>query len=88
MLLCSDGSLYTGWTNNIEKRLRAHNAGVASKYTRGRLPVKLAYTEEFASASEAKRRECAIKKLSRSDKLRLSKTADTSVLLQKQEPTE
>ena len=68
---CGDGTLYTGWTDDIEKRLGAHNKGVGSRYTRARLPVELAYTEEFASKNEAMRRERAIKKMTRTAKLNL-----------------
>ncbi|HIR16602.1 MAG TPA: GIY-YIG nuclease family protein [Candidatus Caccocola faecigallinarum] len=72
ILLCADGTLYTGWTNDIEKRLAAHNAGRGAKYTRGRRPVTLLYSEECATKSEAMIREAAIKKLSREEKLLLS----------------
>ena len=72
ILLCADGTLYTGWTNDIEKRPAAHNAGRGPKYTRGRRPGTLLYTEECASKSEAMIREAAIKKLSREEKLLLS----------------
>ena len=72
ILLCADGTLYTGWTNDIEKRLAAHNAGRGAKYTRGRRPVTLRYSEVGASKSEAMSREAAIKKLSREEKLLLS----------------
>ena len=68
---CSDDTLYTGWTDDIEKRLDVHNKGVGSKYTRVRLPVALAHSEEFASKNEAMRREHAIKKMPRAAKLRL-----------------
>jgi len=68
---CCDGTLYTGWTDDIEKRLAAHNGGTGGKYTRARLPVVLAYKEEFASKSEALRRERAIKKMTRAAKLKL-----------------
>ncbi len=71
VLECSDNSLYTGWTDDIEKRLRAHNAGSGGKYTRSRLPVALRYSEAFDTKSEAMRRECAIKKLSRREKIAL-----------------
>ena len=71
IIRCSDGSLYTGWTDDIGKRIGAHNKGVASKYTRARLPVELTYSEEFASKIEAMRRERAIKKMPRAAKLRL-----------------
>lgn len=69
MLRCRDGSLYTGITTDLEKRLKTHAAGTASKYTRARLPVKLAWSEAASSESAAKRREAAIKKLSRKEKL-------------------
>ena len=68
IIRCSDGTLYTGWTDDIDKRLAAHNSGVASKYTRTRLPVELVYKEEFMSKSEALRRELTIKKMSRAAK--------------------
>ena len=72
MLVCADGTLYTGWTNDLEKRLAAHNAGKGAKYTRSRCPVRLLYYEEFAEKSEAQRRECEIKRLSREKKLALA----------------
>ena len=72
ILLCADGTLYTGWTNDIEKRLAAHNAGRGAKYTRGRRPVTLLYSEECATKNEAMSREAAIKKLSHEEKLMLS----------------
>jgi putative endonuclease len=62
MLRCNDGSLYTGWTNNIEKRLSDHKAGKGSKCVRGRLPVTLVHLEEFATKEEAMKREYEIKK--------------------------
>ncbi len=71
ILRCADGTLYTGWTNDLERRLRAHNAGTASKYTRTRRPVELAYREEHGDKREAMRREWEIKQLSREEKLRL-----------------
>ena len=71
ILECADGCLYTGYTVDLEHRLKMHNAGKASKCTRSRLPVKLVYYEEFASKREAMQRECAIKKLSRQQKLLL-----------------
>ncbi len=69
ILRCSDGSLYTGWTNDIEKRLASHNRGTASKYTRGRRPVKMIFKEEFGTKEEAMSREAEIKSLTRSEKL-------------------
>ncbi len=75
ILLCADGTLYTGWTNDIDKRLAAHNAGRGAKYTRGRGPVRLLYREECATKSEAMSREAALKKLSRKEKLLLGADA-------------
>ncbi|MBR5284725.1 MAG: GIY-YIG nuclease family protein [Clostridia bacterium] len=71
ILKCADGTLYTGWTNDLDRRLTAHNAGKASKYTRVRLPVELAYFETFETKEEAMRREVLIKQLSRAEKLKL-----------------
>ena len=71
ILKCEDGTLYTGWTNNLEKRVQAHNAGKGAKYTRARLPVELVYFEEFEEKVDAQRREYRIKKLSRKEKLKL-----------------
>ena len=71
ILKCSDGSLYTGWTIDLEKRLEVHNSGAGAKYTKGRLPVKLVYYEEFDSKVEAMSREWHIKRLSRNEKLKL-----------------
>ena len=68
LLRCRDGSLYTGITNDLPKRLKLHAAGKASRYTRSRLPVSLAYTEPQPSRSCALKREAAIKKLSRRHK--------------------
>lgn len=68
ILECSDKTLYTGWTNNIEKRLEAHNSGQGAKYTRGRLPVKLVYLEVYDTKQEAMQREAFIKRLSRAQK--------------------
>lgn len=68
ILRCADGTLYTGWTSDLARRLRAHNAGTASKYTRARLPVELAYSESHECRREAMRREWEIKQLSREEK--------------------
>jgi putative endonuclease len=73
LLRCSDGSLYTGITNDLPKRLKAHAAGRASKYTRSRLPVKLAYSEPHKTKSAALKREAAIKRLRRAEKEHLLK---------------
>ena len=71
ILRCADDSLYTGWTNNLEERIRTHNAGKGGKYTRSRLPVELVYRESFATREEAMSREWHIKRLSRKKKLLL-----------------
>ena len=69
MVQCADGSLYTRWTNSLEKRLKAHNEGKdGAKYTKAKRPVHLAYYEGFATREEAMRRECEIKKLTRKQK--------------------
>ena len=71
ILRCADGSLYTGWTNHLERRLKAHNDGTGGKYTRSRRPVTLVYHECFATKEEAMRREYAIKQMTRQQKLAL-----------------
>lgn len=71
ILKCKDETLYTGWTNDIEKRLEAHNAGKGAKYTRSRRPVELVYLEQFETKEEAMRREYAIKHMTRKAKLGL-----------------
>ena len=71
MLRCRDGSLYTGWTNDPERRLRMHNEGKGAKYTKSRLPVELVHLEEYNSKEEAMKREAALKKLTRKEKLEL-----------------
>jgi putative endonuclease len=73
MVECSDGSLYTGITNDVEKRLAAHNAGKGAKYTKGRGPVILKYLEKLSSKGKALKREIEIKKMSREEKQKLSK---------------
>ena len=71
LLRCGDGTLYCGWTNDLERRLAQHQAGTASRYTRARLPVELAWSQPMASRSAAMREEVRIKRLSRAKKLRL-----------------
>ena len=68
---CADGTLYTGWATNVEKRLATHNAGTGAKYTRNRLPVELVYFECQENQSAAQKREASIKKLRRCQKLAL-----------------
>lgn len=65
---CSDGTLYTGWTNNIDKRMKAHNQGKGAKYTKARRPVMLVYYEVFETKEEAMKREYVIKRLSHKEK--------------------
>lgn len=71
ILECRDGSLYTGWTNNLEKRIQTHNAGRGGRYTRSRRPVRLVYYECFETKEEAMSREGKIKQLNRREKLAL-----------------
>ena len=71
ILKCNDGSLYTGWTNDLERRVKAHNAGKGAKYTKSRRPVELVYFEAFSTKQEAMRREWEIKQLSRVEKCKL-----------------
>jgi putative endonuclease len=73
ILECRGGTLYVGSTNDIEKRVAAHNAGKGAKYTRGRTPVVLLYSESFETKGEALKREAALKRLSRAKKLLLTK---------------
>ena len=71
IMRCADGTLYTGYTDDIARREAVHNSGRGAKYTRSRLPVKTVYHESFATRSEAMKRECAIKRLSREQKQKL-----------------
>lgn len=71
MLRCGDGTLYTGITDDVERRLAAHRAGKGAKYTRGRGPLKLVYREEVPGKSAALRREIQIKRLRRGEKEKL-----------------
>ena len=74
ILKCKDDSLYTGWTNDLKKRITSHNAGKGAKYTKARRPVELVSYEEFQTREEAMKREYAIKQLSRKEKEALIKT--------------
>ena len=71
ILRCADGTLYTGWTNDLGKRLREHAAGKGGKYTRSRLPVTLVYAEKHENRHEAMSREWHIKRMTRREKLAL-----------------
>lgn len=73
MVECSDGSFYTGWTNDLEKRIKAHNEKRGAKYTRSRTPVRLVYYETFTEKQDAMRREYEIKQYSRREKEALIK---------------
>lgn len=81
ILRCADGTLYCGWTNDLTARLAAHNSGRGAKYTRGRGPVTLVYSEMFATQSEAMRREAEIKKLTRPQKQALIDSQSGAELL-------
>ncbi|MBI4457857.1 GIY-YIG nuclease family protein [Candidatus Uhrbacteria bacterium] len=72
MVRCGDGSLYTGITTDLERRLGEHNSGKGAAYTRSRLPVSLVYREEYMNESDARKREAAIKKLPKSEKERIA----------------
>lgn len=68
---CADGTLYTGWTTDVARRVAAHNAGRGADYTRGRRPVRLVYWEEHDSRTSARRRELVLKRMKRARKLSL-----------------
>ncbi|MCF8000526.1 MAG: GIY-YIG nuclease family protein [Halanaerobiales bacterium] len=70
---CADGTYYTGYTNDLERRIEQHNQGEGAKYTKGRRPVELVYSKEFDSKSKAMKREYEIKQLKRKNKLKLIK---------------
>lgn len=76
---CADGTLYTGWTNNLEKRVKAHNEGKGAKYTRTRRPVKLVYYEEYDTKEEAMHREWEIKQMPRGRKDKLIAASDVNM---------
>ena len=76
ILECADGTYYCGWTNDIDKRLRTHNAGKGGKYTRARLPVRLVHLETFPTKEEAMAREWQIKQLKREQKEELIRGGD------------
>ena len=75
VLRCGDGSLYTGWTNDLEQSLAAHQSGKGAKYTRGRLPIEMVYFEEMPDKSAALKRENELKKLKKAEKELLIKTS-------------
>ena len=77
---CSDNTFYTGWTNDLKKRIDMHNSGKGAKYTKARLPVELVYYEAFDTKEEAMSREWHIKRLSRSEKQKLIEASDLKKL--------
>lgn len=79
ILKCKDNTYYTGWTNNLEKRIKDHNDGKGAKYTKPRRPVVLAYYETFETKEEAMRREYAIKHLTREEKEKIIKEGNVFV---------
>lgn len=79
ILRCADNTLYTGITNDLSRRVRMHNDGTGAKYTRGRGPVRLAYYEACGTRAEASRREYAIKRMPREEKLRLMQAEDANI---------
>ena len=79
ILECGDGTLYTGITDDLPRRLKAHERGRGAKYTRGRGPLKLCYRETLPDKSSALKRECAIKRLSRQEKLALIRENETKL---------
>lgn len=80
MVKCSDGSLYTGYTNDLDRRVSAHNSGNGAKYTKSRRPVELVYYEEFDTKEEAMSREWHIKRLTRPEKEKIIKLAKSDRL--------
>lgn len=79
ILACADGTLYTGWTTDLSRRLSAHNAGKGAKYTRSRRPVTLQYAERCSTKERAMHREWEIKQMDRREKLRLIQCFQTTV---------
>lgn len=80
MLQCSDDTIYTGYTNDVDKRVAKHNKGKGAKYTKGRLPVLLVYYEQHPSKSSAMKREYAIKQLSKDEKIKLMFPIDKEII--------
>lgn len=76
---CGDGTFYTGWTTDLEKRIQTHNRGKGAKYTKSRLPVELVYYETHETKQEAMRREYAIKQMSHEDKRHLAEQRSLSL---------
>jgi putative endonuclease len=85
IIQCADGTLYTGWTTDLESRMEAHNRGAGAKYTRGRSPVRLIHSEVFETKGEALRRENQIKKLTRAGKMKLAGLGREDITWKKKE---
>ncbi len=79
MLECKDGTLYTGITDDLTRRFTQHNAGKGAKYTRGRTPLKLVYSEKCESHSQALKREIAVKCLTRAEKLNMCRSYEKAL---------
>ena len=84
ILKCKDGSYYTGYTNDLEKRFKKHEEGKGAKYTRGRGPLKLVFQQAFPTKQEAMRMEFAVKKLNRAQKERMIKEGSVSYVAAKE----
>lgn len=87
MVRCADGSLYAGWTVDLEKRLQAHNAGTGAKYTRARRPVHLAWAKSFATKSEAMVQEASLKRLGKPQKEALAREYAAAEAAERNETT-
>ncbi len=85
MVVCSDASLYTGYTDNLPRRIAAHNGGKGAKYTRSRLPVRLVYWEKYATKQQAMQREYAIKQFSRQEGRKAVQEARSVFMMQQSE---
>lgn len=83
ILRCSDGSLYTGWSINVEDRVKVHNSGKGAKYTRSRLPVTLVFKKSFSTRREAMFEECKIKLLTRKEKEKLIESNENQLITEK-----
>ncbi|MGL4850223.1 MAG: GIY-YIG nuclease family protein [Clostridium sp.] len=83
ILKCKDDTLYTGWTNDLDNRIKMHKEGKGAKYTRGRGPLELMYYEEFLDKKEAMKKEYKIKRMDRSDKIKLIENANLNKALEK-----
>ena len=85
MVVCSDASLYTGYTDNLPRRIAAHNGGKGAKYTRSRLPVRLVYWEKYATKQQAMQREYAIKQFSPEEGRKAVQEARSVFMMQQSE---